>query len=576
MNQSSTPSFLSLRTDFEDRVDRQRAQGLTVIGFFVFAVSLVWFLLTLVSLVTAPEALLAGAGQYLITYAAWPMALAVFLFARNGYLGLAAGLFVSLLGLFAMTLMGGTLSLSSVVVLTLPLAAAGGLMRRTGMMTTAVILIVITIVFAIAQRQGVSAMVIDPGQRVVLDLVLVVMTLAADAAMLITFAGWAPLVASDAQRDVLALQRVAAFGASLDIDNEDKLLNQAINFARNEMKFTFAQFFLVGQSGALEERVRVAIGGKDRIERAVIGAMPETGAVREATQTRRTIRVDRTDTFIRRTHFLPTTVTGALLPLVYGESLLGLLDVQHEAVPEIPDYQLLTLQTLADNVAATLSTVRQSLSLRTTVRQQEETAQALRARLAELTAGGRRSQRAGQRLAGYDVANDGKLIPATDMPAELRPALESAELQVEQMGANRVVRLPISLRDETLGVMSFTLPGDKPLTERQLDTAKVLSNRLALALENKRLIEQTRAQAERERLASDVANSLISATDVDSVLSVAVESFREVLGAVNSRIHVQPFQQSPTVASTPTPVEHVRPREAVASSLPNSEPVAGD
>src|SRR5690606_22506150 len=143
-----------------------------------------------------------------------------------------------------------------------------------------------------------------------------------------------------------------------------------------------------GQSGTLDERVRLAVGGKDRVERATISAMPETGAVREAAQSRRVVRVDRTDTVIRRTHFLPTTVTGALLPLVYNDQLLGLLDVQHEAIPEIPDYQLLTLQTLADNVAATLSTVRQSLSLRSTVRQQEEPAQALRARLVELTAGG--------------------------------------------------------------------------------------------------------------------------------------------------------------------------------------------
>jgi hypothetical protein len=128
--------------------------------------------------------------------------------------------------------------------------------------------------------------------------------------------------------------------------------------------------------------------------------------------------------------------------------------------------------------------------------------------------------------------------------------------------------------------MSFTVSGDRPLTERQLETAKVVANRLALALENKRLIEQTRAQADRERVASDVSNSLISATDVDSVLSVAVESFREVLGAVNSRIHVQPFQQpvaAPAIPVTAVPTEPSRPTlDAVPSPLPNSEPVAGD
>lgn len=573
--QQSSRGLLSLLTEYEDRIDQQRASGITVVGFVLFLLSLGWLALALISVATAPEAQMAGMAHYAITYATPVLSLAIWWSARRGFLGSASAMFVALLALFALTIMGGNLSFSSVALLTLPMAAAGSLMRRPGISITAVLLVLTAVVFAVAQRQYVEPMVIDPAQRVATDLIIVLVTLIVDGALLVIFAGWAPIVASDAQRDVHALQRVAAFGATLDIDNEDRLLAQALSFARNEMKFTFAQFFLSGQTGTLDQRIRIAMGGKERVERASITSLPETGAVREAAQSRRVVRVDRTDTFIRRTHFLPTTTTGALLPLVYNDQLLGILDVQHEAIPSIADYQLLMLQTLADNVAATLSTVRQSVSLKTTVRQQEETAHALRARLSELTAGGRRSQRSGSRLAGYNVSNDGTLVPATDMPASLRPALESAELQVEQDGAQRVIRLPISIGDETLGVMSFTLPDNKPLNERQLETAKVVANRLALALENKRLIEQTRAQAERERLASDVSNSLISATDVDSVLSVAVESFREVLGAVNSRIHVQPFQQQPSMNNARTEPTRAS-LEVVPSPLPKSEPVAGD
>jgi GAF domain-containing protein len=255
---------------------------------------------------------------------------------------------------------------------------------------------------------------------------------------------------------------------------------------------------------------------------------------------------------------------GAVLPLVYNDNLLGVLDVQHEAVDFIPDYQLLTLQTLADNLAATLITVRQSLALKTTVRQQEETAQALRIRLQELTSGSRRSaQRTGQRIAGYDLAPDGQLVLSTDMPDSLRAALESGELQVITEGEHRIIRLPVTLRDEQLGVMSFTLPSNKALTERQIEMAKIVANRLALALENKRLADQTRAQIDRERIASGVANRLISATDVDSVLTIAVENFREALGAINSRITVQPFTSS----------QQEKPAEVGQIAQPQPQPV---
>ncbi|MBK9124591.1 MAG: hypothetical protein IPM16_15940 [Chloroflexi bacterium] len=570
--QRSSTGILSSPVVFEDRVDQQRMRGLIFIGFALLLIALPWLALSLLSAATAPDAPMARGAGLVISYVAPVAALVVYLTARRGLIGVASAVLVALLGLFAMTVMGGSLSFSSVIVLSIPMVAAGSLMRRTGMTITGALLVATAIVLAVAQRQTAETVVMDPGQSVLPDLLLVMFTLIVDSALLIAFAGWAPVVASDAQRDVIALQRVAAIGASLDINDEDRLLGQALSFVRADMKFPFAQFYLIGTSGGLDERVRLAVGSGQRIERAGVTALPETSAVREAATGRRSVRIDRTDTFIRRTHFLPTTVCGAVLPMVYGDTLLGVLDVQHEAVSEIPDYQLLTLQTLADNIAATLTTVRQSLSLKTTVREQQETTQSLRARLAELTSTGRRNQRVGQRLAGYDVSPSGALVPANDMPTDLRPVLESAELQVEQRGASRIVRLPITLRGETLGVMSFSLPGSKPLSERQLATARILAGRLALALENKRLIEQTRAQAEREALASGVANRLISATDVDSVLSTAVESFREVLGAVNSRIHVQPFQQQ----APPMRDEPPASTEVIPSPLSDTEPVAGD
>lgn len=533
---------LSLLVEFEDRVDSQRARGLTNIGFFLTISGVLWLVAQIAFQLLNPAGSLPDGFFYVISYVGPVLSFTIYQAARRGQLGLASAAFIVETMLLAVTLVGGSLYMSNVVLFSIPIAAAGGLLRRPGVVITTIAMIIIIIIYAIGQRQNAEPISLDPSNSVGYDLSVIVLTLIIDASLLYGFAGWAPLVAADAQRDVLSLQRVAAFGASLDIDDENRLLGQALNFTRTELKFSFAQVYLAGTSGYLDERVRVIPGGQNRIERGSFSGLPEVSAVREAATVRRTLRVTRADSYLRRTHFLPTTLCGAVLPLVYDDNLLGVLDVQHEAVEFIPDYQLLTLQTLADNLAATLITVRQSLALKTTVRQQEETAQALRIRLQELTSGSRRTaQRTGQRIAGYDLTGDGQLVPSTDMPETLRAARDSSELQVITEGNQRIIRLPISLRDEQLGVMSFTLPEDKPLTERQIEMAKIVANRLALALENKRLSEQTRAQIERERIASDVASRLISATDVDSVLSVAVENFREVLGAINSRITVQPF-----------------------------------
>ncbi|MCU0475239.1 MAG: hypothetical protein MUC99_03840 [Anaerolineae bacterium] len=567
MARQTTPSPFDLLVEFEDRVDGQRAKALTNIGLGMTSIGVTWLFFLLVAWLINTNQPLPQPLTAPMTYIGPVLSLAIYQTARRGQLSVASGLFITQTILLAITLVGATgLHLSNVILFTMPIAAAGGLLRRGGVVLTTVIMIVIVIIYAIGQRQNPEVLTFSPSDTVVGDLVIVVLTLVIDTALLYVFAGWAPLVAADSQRDVIALQRVAAFGASLDIDDENRLMAQGLSFARVELKFSFAQVFLSGVNGLLDERVRLIPGGTDRVERAPLTSLPEASAIREAATVRRSLRVTRADSYLRRTHFLPTSVCGALLPLVYNDTLLGVLDVQHEAIEFIPDYQMLTLQTLADNLAATIATVRQSVALKTTVRQQEETAQALRVRLQELTLGARRTaQRTGRRIAGYDLANDGQLIPSTDLPSALRAALDSSELQVVSDGEQRIIRLPISLRDEQLGVMSFTLPADRPLTERQIETAKIIANRLALALENRRLADQTRAQIERERIASEVATDLTRANDVDSVLLVAVEKFREALGAVNSRITVQPFtpppseapvsQASPAPAAAPQPLE---------------------
>jgi hypothetical protein len=44
----------------------------------------------------------------------------------------------------------------------------------------------------------------------------------------------------------------------------------------------------------------------------------------------------------------------------------------------------------------------------------------------------------------------------------------------------------------------------------------------------------------RERRANEATNLLISATNVEAVMNVAAASFNEALGAIHTRIHLQP------------------------------------
>jgi GAF domain-containing protein len=121
----------------------------------------------------------------------------------------------------------------------------------------------------------------------------------------------------------------------------------------------------------------------------------------------------------------------------------------------------------------------------------------------------------------------------------MRSALKTGEVQVEVADDAQIINVPITFRDQTLGAMSFTVAKDQEISERQLEMARIVSNRLALALENTRLFEQSQAQVQRERKASELGNLLLGSTDVAAMLEMAAESFNEALGAVQTRIYVE-------------------------------------
>ncbi len=157
----------------------------------------------------------------------------------------------------------------------------------------------------------------------------------------------------------------------------------------------------------------------------------------------------------------------------------------------------------------------------------------------------------GRQAIGYNLEGDAASpIQATDLPSGLAATLKSGQLEVATEGNNQIINVPIRFRDTNLGAMSFSVPVDQQVSDYQIEVATIVAERLALALENTRLFEQSQSQALRERKASEVATALIGATDVRVVLNMAAEQFKDALGAVNTRIYIQPETLTEPLAQT--------------------------
>ncbi|HLA07847.1 MAG TPA: hypothetical protein VJ022_10415, partial [Anaerolineales bacterium] len=72
----------------------------------------------------------------------------------------------------------------------------------------------------------------------------------------------------------------------------------------------------------------------------------------------------------------------------------------------------------------------------------------------------------------------------------------------------------------------------------EVNLIQSVSDRLALALENARLFEETNKRAERERIVSDITGKIRSVNDPQEMIQTAMEELRIALGA--SRVQIIP------------------------------------
>ena len=93
-------------------------------------------------------------------------------------------------------------------------------------------------------------------------------------------------------------------------------------------------------------------------------------------------------------------------------------------------------------------------------------------------------------------------------------------------------------RGELLVALTFTIPPTQYIGQQQITLARRIAERLGTALQTTRLLEETRSQAQRERLATDFGNLLMRSPDITALLSLATQRLNETLGAVQTNIAV--------------------------------------
>ncbi len=238
---------------------------------------------------------------------------------------------------------------------------------------------------------------------------------------------------------------------------------------------------------------------------------------------------------------LPGTKSELALPLIHNNEVSGIIDIQSDQLAAFSPSELKILRTYADQAAILYEKSRLNKQL---IKAQEALDNSFR----QYTQKSWHShlQQGKQKVAiRYQKDMLDKQVPqpveAVQAIEEGKPVVVTNQTTPRSQRAHSTVTMPIKLRNEVIGALHFKLETDQ-LTEDWLSLIKTISDRLAVALENARLLEEIQTRASREHLVSEISTKIRSSPNVDQVLRTAVSEIGQKLGVSEVMIHLHSDQ----------------------------------
>ncbi len=547
--------FFRLHYPYTDPIERHRAGVLFAMNWIILIGLALWLTIT-AALPFAASIVEAQPIFKNVPLVALVLHIVIYRIIQSGRLRLAALIFtgailMSVIGLtIFLDLDQPTLNGTTMTALLLPLVAAGLLLKRPGAIFIAAVLGLFIFLGALGQSQNHRPIRLVPAETVASDAVFLAAVAIVMFAFVTLFSSRVQQTAEEALASIRHRQLAGELGIELgrSLLTQSAILARALNMLRDQFGYSFAQVYRLGDDQNHLVRAMTTgisqyeITGRERLNLA------EVSALTECARSRKPVMVAAGAP--GSAHLRATSHYALAVPVQHAGSLFGVLDIQTTADRPFSANQIESAGLFAETLGTALANSQQMADLQRQLAQQENITNRLQEQLVELQrreqrrvgdAWGTYLQERGAVALGFDLKAQGSpLVPAQDLPDDLRRTLERGVPYIEERGNERIIHVPITFRNQTLGAMAFTVPAQQELSSRQIEMARVVSERLALALENMRLFEQSQAQAQRELKAGQITGQLIGAKDVSALLNLAAEQFNEALGAVHTRIYLQP------------------------------------
>ena len=227
---------------------------------------------------------------------------------------------------------------------------------------------------------------------------------------------------------------------------------------------------------------------------------------------------------------LPKTRSEIALPLKYGSTVIGVLDVQSTYPSAFTEEDANLLSTLTNQIAIVINTIPAK----------------------EHGGFGLSSQNKnnrGEKLINHQMQGGYSYLPDGTISSAIfasNPTIDQAIVTGETVILTQTEKnipaslaVPVKFRDHVIGIIHIEASEvNRKWTEDEVIMIQAISDRAAFALENARLLEDTSRRAEQEETIASVTTQIGASTDFNLILQTTIQELGRALGTSRSFIQI--------------------------------------
>lgn len=327
----------------------------------------------------------------------------------------------------------------------------------------------------------------------------------------------------------------------LSTQNLDKILPRITAVISDELPFYHVAIFLL--DSAKEYAVLTAtnsVGGQKMLQRNHRLKVGEDGIVGYVAGRARPYLTPDTnkDTIFLANPDLPETHSELAMPLKIGLDVIGILDIQSREFSAFAEEDLEFFSTLADYISIALQNGKQFQEIQKTITESDTLYRNyLRQEWKSFT-----NQR---RNPGYLYNISGSRPITKKMETiKIQQAIQSGKPTISEEKNQSHLSVPIKLRGQVIGILNIQSGSTHAWEEDEIDIATAVADRVGLAIENARLLEDSQSRAARERTISEITSKIGASINIRNVLQTAVEELGHILPGSDVIIQINDTKNS--------------------------------